>query len=101
MDDQQLIDEFIRTTPSDTGVLIEVLIIDWPTPSQPVSSWVAAATVRGTPSLEKLQERVLRVLGTKKYFRVCGECGERNPMGWMHDNKICQSCAERNHGVVY
>ena len=101
MDDQQLIDEFIRTTPSESGVLIEFKVIQWTSSYESETHWIPAARVGGSPTPEELQQRVLKVLLDKKYFRVCGECGERNPMGWMHDNKICQSCAERNHGVVY
>ena len=101
MDDQQLIAEFIRTTQGPDGVHIQVKVIDWPSPSEPVSSWVTAKTLRGIPSPEKVQEAVQRVLETKKYFRVCGECQQRKPSGWMHDNKVCQSCAEHNHGVCY
>ena len=48
--DQDLIAEFIRTTTADDYTLIEVMIIDWPSPSEPVSSWVTAAKVRSTPS---------------------------------------------------
>jgi formylmethanofuran dehydrogenase subunit E len=40
-------------------------------------------------------------LRKKQFFGRCQECGELNPSGWMHDSKICQHCAETNHGVVY
>lgn len=43
-----------------------------------------------------------RVLETKRYFRVCKDCGERNPVGWMcTDMGVCHECAERNHGIVF
>ena len=101
MDDEQLIDEFIRTTTSEAGVLIEVRVIHWTSPYESETVWVPAGRVGGNPPSENLQERVLQVLGDEKYFRICVECNERNPVGWMHDDKVCQTCAERNHGVVY
>jgi hypothetical protein len=34
-------------------------------------------------------------------FARCGECEQDFPPEWMHDEGLCQSCAERNHGVTY
>lgn len=34
-------------------------------------------------------------------YRQCGRCGETKPPEWMHDQKTCQSCAERYLGVVH
>jgi hypothetical protein len=41
------------------------------------------------------------VLDDVRYFRVCQECEQRNSVGWMDDDRICQGCAASNHGVVY
>jgi len=103
MDDDKLIAEFIRTVQgSDDKTLIEVKVIGWDGPHTPVSSWVTAKTLGGTQSPEKLQKAILRVLETKKFFRTCKDCGERNPVGWMTGNMgVCHACAERNHGIVF
>ena len=34
-------------------------------------------------------------------YRKCKRCGEAKPPEWMHDEKTCQSCAERHLGVVH
>lgn len=34
-------------------------------------------------------------------FRRCEECGQMTPPEWRYDASICQSCAERNHGVIH
>jgi hypothetical protein len=34
-------------------------------------------------------------------FGKCNRCNESKPPEWMHDGKICQSCAVRHLGVVY
>ena len=37
----------------------------------------------------------------KATYRRCERCGEMKPPEWMHDEKTCQSCAERHLGVVH
>jgi hypothetical protein len=34
-------------------------------------------------------------------FRVCSMCVQRNPPEWMHDDEVCQRCAEQELGVVH
>jgi hypothetical protein len=41
-----------------------------------------------------------RELRLAKYGK-CERCGETKPPEWMHDNKTCQSCAERHLGIVH
>jgi hypothetical protein len=48
-----------------------------------------------------LDSKIQEILDNEQYFKVCQECGKRKPRGWMHNDGICQSCAENNHGVVY
>jgi hypothetical protein len=40
-------------------------------------------------------------LDDPRLFRSCTHCGEKNPVGWMHSDTICQACAETDLGVVY
>ena len=102
MDDHELIAEFIRTAPSETEVRIEVKVIGWKSPYEPISSWVTAARVSGTPSPERLHKAVQGVMEDECYFQVCKDCGERKPVGWTcTDMSVCHRCAERNHGIVF
>ena len=34
-------------------------------------------------------------------FFNCKYCGQRNPEGWMHSPDVCQSCAEKELGIVH
>ena len=34
-------------------------------------------------------------------FRTCAICGERNAPEWMHDDTICDGCAEGHFDVVH
>ena len=90
---------------------IEVLVfgVFWDGPHTPKVKGKSLKRIAWTDLPQKAEE-ALGVLGTlvqkvrrlrAASFRRCEECGESNPPGWMHDVSICQSCAERCHGVVY
>ena len=34
-------------------------------------------------------------------FQVCQHCGETTPPEWLHDEHVCQSCADRHHGMIH
>jgi len=102
MTDQDLIAEFIRTAPqADGSTLVEVCTISWPLPHEPESTWITAAELPSGASQDRVDKAVRKLLKDRHYFRVCQDCNERNPVGWMHDSKICQTCAEQHHGVCY
>lgn len=99
--DQELMDEFIRVERISTEITVSVCVIEWHGPHTPVSHWQQVYLLPLDSSERKIQATIKRVLNRKQFFRVCQECGERNPDGWMHSKEICHSCAERNHGIVY
>ena len=102
MNDADLIHDFIRTVPfPDGGTVVEVCVISWPHPHEPESTWVTAAELPPGATAAEHDRAVAKVLRDRKYFRVCRDCGERKPVGWMHDIKICQGCAEKHHGVCH
>ena len=37
----------------------------------------------------------------QKTFGVCQYCKRQNPRGWMHSKTVCQSCTERELGIVH
>jgi len=101
MDDQELISEFIAVERNSTGCSISVLTIRWDGPANPVSIWIPVRNLPADFPVSAIQSEIARLLEDPQYFAVCEECHERNPVGWMDDERICQSCAERNHGVVH
>jgi hypothetical protein len=34
-------------------------------------------------------------------YRICDTCGKTRPPEWMASDTICQSCAEKDLGVVH
>jgi len=101
MKDTDLRKEFIRIDKTGSGVEVHVCTISWEGSHTPVSKWVRGQELRREASKAEIDKAVALLLEDTQYFRVCRECDERNPIGWMHDERICQGCAERNHGVVY
>lgn len=99
--DAELIKDFIRVHKSKHGVQILVCNIHWPHPHTPTSDWEVIEVLSEFSSEEEVQLAIDRILNNKKYFKFCKECKERNPIGWMHEPKLCMQCAELHHGVDY
>jgi hypothetical protein len=61
-------------------------------------SW-PAATADGIDALAAEAQRACAARMSR--FSTCSECGELTPPEWLHAPALCDSCAERNHGVVH
>lgn len=101
MTDDDLLHDFTDVRKVPNGISIRVRRITWPHPHEPRARWHTVVRLPIGTSRTDLDEARRRLLDDTKHFRVCAECHERNPSGRMHDDFICQLCAERNHGVVY
>lgn len=102
MTDSELIEEFISVERTAGGVELLVRTIDWEgRPYDPVSKWEEGMSLPASASEMDIQEASFKLLENPSFFKRCIECAERNPLGWMHDNDICQRCAQESHGVVY
>lgn len=78
-----------------------VRTIEWPSPHTPKSRWVTACDFGPDATEHDVEVTIQKLLDDARFFGVCTRCGEKNPVGWMHSQTICQSCAERHLGVVY
>ncbi len=97
----QLLKEFIRIDKTPLDIVILVREIDWDGPAKPISSWLEWKRLASGASEDEIKQTAALVLEDPAYFRYCVECGEQNPIGWMHDDRVCQTCAQSKHGVVY
>jgi hypothetical protein len=95
------LDEFIKI--KSLGDELEIYFVDiiWKSPHTPESQDVLIYTLPLARWKKEKGKYVSRILNNKKYFRVCGLCGEINHRGHMHDTYICQRCAERHYHAVY
>ena len=99
--DDDLRGEFIRIDRKPSKTLILVRKITWRGPHTPETHWVTAFNLAADASEPEVEASIRAALGDTRFFRVCVRCGDKNPIGWMHSETICQSCAERYLGVVY
>ncbi len=98
---QEIAKEFIRVTYRRNSIEFRVKDIFRDGPAHPYSTWELSSRIDGPISEKQITDEIERILHNKRHFRTCEECGDLNPIGWMNDERICQSCAERNHGVVH
>lgn len=99
--DQKIVSEFVRAVRSEKALTVVVNTVDWDDPGTPKPKWQVACELPVDSSEEDTEKTKLTILSDSRFFNICTECSERNPIGWMHDGSICQSCAEQNHGVVH
>lgn len=113
----------IRLRANEQGLWLEVEAIDWISSYEPVSSWTPVKQLGAPPAPEEFGEHLIlpilddspnwvvspheiekaidQLLANRRYFQICGRCRHLHPVGHMHDDFACQSCAEKNLGVVY
>ncbi|GHA58293.1 hypothetical protein ACFFLZ_17235 [Photobacterium aphoticum] len=87
----------IRITRTETGITIEVSVINWDGPHTPVGQWILVKELPLDCKIEAEYAKVLR----SKYFKFCDYCCTYNNVGHMFDKRMCQGCASHHLGVVY
>jgi hypothetical protein len=101
MTDRELRKEFIRIEKTQNEVQILVHEIRWDGPHTPIHTWAVGKSLPATASDTEIENAAVSILRDDRYFRACLECGECKPIGWMHNERICQGCAVANHGIVH
>jgi hypothetical protein len=96
----EYLSEFINIKPQDDQVEIYFNDLIWDGHT-PVSNEVLLYQIPLAKWEKDKEKYISRILNNKKYFRICGLCGEVNHSGHMHDAFICQGCAWEYHQVVY
>ncbi len=99
MTDEEIKREFIRVAPS--GRRVQVAMISWNGPHTPSTEWVNFRSIPENTTPDEIEKAMNQALARKSYFLRCQTCKQLNPLGWMHDDRICQGCAERDLGVDY
>jgi hypothetical protein len=99
--DDEILAQFTRVVDCGLEVELQVLLISWPQPHTPHSTWTAVARLPSHLEETEIVRNRRKLLDRLDYFGTCSLCSERKPAGWMHDHKVCQSCAEGTMGVVY
>jgi len=100
--DLEILESFTRQRPDGTDLVLEVAVISWRAgPHTPETNFVEVCRMAIHTAPEEISRARRALLDRRRFFKVCSMCHERNPVGWMHDAKVCQGCAERHLGVVH
>lgn len=91
------------------GVTVLLYGIRWDGPSRLVPNHRPLAHIRwrDLPTAREEAAAVLRHLIEAAQmirlatFRTCRFCQESTPPEWMHDEDVCQGCAEKHLGIVH
>lgn len=95
----QLIEDYTRVHLAGGVFHFEVGIVSW-RGHRPETDWKSFRRWKREPTPAQIQLARARALKERRFFRTCGQCAETSNIGHMHDDRICQSCAEK-HGAMY
>ena len=98
MSDEELLATYTRLR---DGTVLEVMVVDWPHPHEPVEVWHHFRSWKHGPTPTQLTRARQQVLITRKYFFRCRLCLELTNTGHRYEKDICSGCATQHFGVVY
>jgi hypothetical protein len=100
-EEEELVRDFTRVRETSASIVVEVMVVDWPSPSEPRGTWAKAASIPISSDRSEIERARKAVLRNRRYFRRCKECGERQLKGYMWATDVCMSCAESNFGIIF
>lgn len=96
------LDGFFRCHKQWAHWTFEVATVEWDgTPHTPRLSWTTFRRWIAEPNPQEILEARTAALATPRFFRTCTRCGELTNTGHMHDQRVCQGCAEKFLGVIH
>lgn len=95
------LDEYFRCIGTDEAWEFQVGVVTWEGAHTPNLVWKVFRRWNSPPDASRIQRAKAAALRQSRYFRTCKTCYEVTNAGHMFDAEICQSCAERQLGVVY
>ena len=98
--DSDLIDEYFRTETIGKKMVVQTCQPQWDGPYPAEMKWKKVASLPANSTPQEIKQAIRDVLMDNRYFRVCPECRERMPVGYMMEG-YCQACGAKNHGVVF
>lgn len=98
--DDQRRAEFIGIERQAGAVHMRVMIT-WEGLHTSSSRWVAGTELPNQAPVAGVEATVGALLDDPRCFGTWAICRQRQPVGWMHPDRVCQQCAERHLGVVH
>lgn len=95
------LNHFFRCVATQGVWKFQVGLVRWPHPSTPTTNWITIRRWKTKPDQGRLSRSRTAAFADPRYFRACSMCHELNNAGHMHDDDICQGCAQNKLGVIY
>ncbi len=93
--------DYFRCVAIPEGYAFEVGRIRWDGPHTPVLEWITYRQWKTTPTEKRIRRAKESALRNLAFFGTCKRCSRTLNIGHMHDKAVCQSCAERELGIVH
>jgi hypothetical protein len=104
MNNHELVREFIKVEKRENEVVILVCLVEWKNSHEPILRWKIAKTLKTDSLKSEVDIQVNEILNDKRFFRTCVECGKCKQVGrtmMLQDKRLCHSCAEKNHRILF
>ncbi len=95
------LDGFFLCSEKTDGWVFHVGIVRWDGPHTPRMEWIPFRIWKKQPDNARLRNARSAALKQQRFFVTCSMCHMLTNKGHMCDQLICQSCAQREFGVVY
>ena len=90
---------FTRCRTLESTTALEIGVVTWLYKDKPAIRWEPFRAWPKPPTPEELAQAWREALNNSRFFRVCNRCGVRQNRGDMHDESVCNTCAERDFGL--
>ena len=94
------LDTFFQCLPSENGWTFFVAVVEW-NGHEPCLDWKPFRQWVTEPDSKRLQKATAAAKNHPRFFRTCIHCEELCNSGHMHSRDTCQSCAQREYGILY
>jgi hypothetical protein len=90
-----------------TSASVAEFAVDWEGPNDPVTRPIQFGRIlwrrfEGVDALAVLRALVAACRGSRRAkYRTCRMCETLRPPESMHDEEVCQACAQKHLGIVY
>ena len=101
VNDNEIASQFIHIERSKSWLEFYVTTVSWKGPHKPEKSTEQVLRIPAGSHDSVVDQKSREILQDPTYFGVCNFCNQRKPAGWMSSDNCCQTCAEKEFGIVH
>jgi len=93
--------DFFKIKKTSENIEIYVKKITWKGSHEFDISWIKTKKMKKDISDSEINAVIKTIVKEDNFFSTCLDCNQRILNDYMHNEKYCQACASKNHGVIY